>query len=89
MKERIVCVDWYDASFNDGYYDRKNPSNFAQVHTRSVGHLVTSKGKDIIISTDRFYCSENHLDSERHISTIPKKMVKKITYLKEIDEVRP
>ena len=25
MKEKIVCVEWDDASFNQGYYDKKSP----------------------------------------------------------------
>ncbi len=83
MKESIVCVEWDDATFNSGYYDKKEPSLFNPIHTRTVGHLVRKTAKDIVVSMDRFYDAESHVDSDRHITTIPKKMIKRIIYLEE------
>ena len=81
MKERIVLVEWDDASFNSGYYDKKDPERFAQTFVKTVGHLVKSTPKEIILSMDRWYYA-GEIDSERHISTIPKKMIRKIVELK-------
>ena len=81
MKERIVCVEWDDASFNSGYYEEKEPERFEQVRTRSIGFLIKSTPKEIILSSDRYYL-KNKIDGERHINTIPRKMIRKITQLK-------
>ena len=83
MKEKIVCVEWDDASFNSGYYDKKTPEDFRQVKTKTVGHLVKRSAKEVLLAVDRFYKPDGKLDSERHITTIPRKMIRKITYLKE------
>ena len=83
MREKIVCVEWDDASFNQGYYDKKCPEDFRQIKTRTVGHLVKRSAKEVLLAVDRFYKSDGKLDSERHITTIPRKMIRKITYLRE------
>ena len=83
MKEKIVCVEWDDASFNQGYYDKKSPEDFRQVRTRTVGHLIKKSSKEVLVSIDRFYNPAGKLENDRHITTIPRKMIKKITYLKE------
>ena len=80
MKEKIVCVEWKDATYTQGYYDEKDPERFAPILTRTVGHLIEKGKKGIIISQDRMYV-DNKIDANRHISTIPRKMIKKITYL--------
>ena len=83
MKEKMVCIDWEDAAYNSGYYDKKTPEEFIPVHTISVGHLVKTTTKAIILSQDRFYDGKGKPEDDRHIGVIPKKMIKKITYLKE------
>lgn len=83
MKERIVCVEWEDASYNSGYYDKKDTDTFNPVLTRTTGHLVSNTRKSIILSQDRFYDSKGNVTDERHISTIPKKMVRRVIYLAE------
>ncbi len=83
MKERIVCVEWYDASFSSGYYDKKNKENFTSVKTKTAGFVIKSDRKRIIISHDWFYDEQGQIEDERHITTIPKKMIKKITELRE------
>ncbi len=82
MKEKILCIEWEDAAYNSGYYDKKTPDDFTPVKTRTVGHLVERKSKAIILSTDRFYKVDGKVDDNRHISIIPKKMITKITELK-------
>jgi len=79
-KERIVCIEWEDASYNSGYYDKKSPEDFEPVFTRTVGHLVKRTAKSVIVSQDRFYRS-NKIDDDRHIGIIPKKMIKQIIEL--------
>jgi len=80
MKEKIICVDWEDAAYNSGYYDKKNPEDFEPVLTKTVGHLVKRTKKAIILSQDRFYRGKK-IDDDRHIGIIPIKMIKKITEL--------
>jgi len=82
MKERIVCVEWDDASFNSGYYDKKDKDRFNPVKTKTAGFVVKSDRKCIIVSHDRFYDEKGKVDDERHITTIPKAMIRKITELK-------
>ena len=80
MREKIVCVEWDDASFDSGFYDRKDPDRYVQLKTNSVGHLIKSTPTEIIIGTD---CWQNlkELKDYRHITTIPKKMIRKIIVL--------
>jgi len=82
MRERIVCVEWDDASFNSGYYDKKDKDRFNPVKTKTAGFVVKSDRKCIIVSHDRFYDEKGKVDDERHITTIPKAMIRKITELK-------
>jgi hypothetical protein len=82
MKERIVCVEWYDASSNSGYFDEKDPDRYAPTRTRTVGHLVKSTPQVVIVSKDRFYLVNGKQDGDRNTSTIPRKMIKKVTELK-------
>ena len=81
MKERIVCVYWDDASFNSGYYDKESEKKFKPVRTKTAGFVVKSDRKCIIISHDRFYNEEGKLDDERHITTIPRAIIRKVTEL--------
>ncbi len=79
-KEKIVCVEWDDASYNSGYYTEARPESFEPVKTRTVGFLVKKTKGAIVISHDRFYMDDK-LDDERHITTVPKKMIVKVTEL--------
>ncbi len=85
MKDKIVCVEWDDASFNQGYYDKKDMTEFNPIKTHSTGFVVKSNKKVISISHDRFYTAEGKIDSDRHITTIPRGMIKHITVLKGED----
>ena len=81
MKERIVCVEWDDASFDSGYYDKNDSRRYNQLKTKTSGFVVKSTPKEIIIATDSW--ADNSGETEyRHITTIPKKMIRKITELK-------
>ena len=83
MKEKIVSVEWYDASFNSGYYNENEPEKFEQLRTKTVGFVVKSTVNEIILSSERNYIKEK-IDGDRHITTIPKKMIRKITVLKGV-----
>ena len=81
MKGKVVCVEWDDAGFNSGYYDKNNKDIHNPIIVRTVGHLIKKNKSVIITSTDRYEYGESDGD-ERHISTIPRKMVRSITYLR-------
>lgn len=81
-REKIVCIEWDDAAYNSGYYDKKEPENFMPVHTRTVGHLVKKTKRSVIVSQDRFY-EKGKVSDNRHLGIIPKKMIKKMIYLGE------
>jgi len=81
-KEKPVCIEWDDASYNSGYYEKTEPERFEPVHTKTVGFVVKSDRKKVILCMDRFYLSDGSID-ERHTSTIPKKMIKRIIPLGE------
>lgn len=85
MKDRIVCIEWDDAGFSTGYYDKDNKDIHDTIVVRTVGHLIQVNKKVIIVSTDRYRYAGQSKD-ERHISTIPRKMVRKVTYLGDIKE---
>lgn len=82
MKERIVCVEWDDASYDSGYYDKAIPKKYEQLETKTVGHLIKSDSKLILLAIDRWINFDGKPEY-RHITTIPKKMIRKITELKE------
>uniref|UniRef100_A0A6M3J9S5 Uncharacterized protein n=1 Tax=viral metagenome TaxID=1070528 RepID=A0A6M3J9S5_9ZZZZ len=82
MKERIVCIEWEDAAYNSGYYDKKSPEDFTPITTRTVGHLVRRTPKSLIVAQDRFYKPDGKPEDDRHIGIIPRKMIKKITELR-------
>jgi len=82
MKEKIVCVEWDDATFDSGYYDRTDPERYSQLRMKTVGQLIKSNSREIIVGTDSWENS-NEPRSYRHITTIPKKMIKRVIELKE------
>ena len=79
MKGKIVCIEWDDAAFNQSYWDEKAPEDFGVIHNRTVGHLIKIDKKVVITSTDNWVAPDSR---HRHISTIPRKMITKITYLR-------
>lgn len=83
MREKIICVEWDDASWNSGYYDKYRPENFEPVKTKTVGHFVKRTAKAIIVSQDRFYTPGGKVDDDRHTTTIPLKMITRVTQLRE------
>jgi len=82
MKDKkIVCVEWDDAGFNSGYYDEDNRDISTPIVVKTVGHLIKRNKSVVIVATDGYtYASQG--GDYRHISTIPKKMVRRITLLK-------
>ena len=84
IRERIVCIEWEDAAYNSGYYDKKTPEDYEPVLTRTVGHLVKKTKKAIIVSQDRFYNGEK-IDNDRHLGIIPKKMIRRVSYLEGVN----
>ena len=83
MKERIVLVEWEDASFDSGYYDNKDPERYSQLKTETVGRVIRSTAKEIILAVDKWHDRDGKPEY-RHISTIPKKMISKVTELKGV-----
>ena len=81
MKEKIICVEWEDASYNSGYYDKKSPENYTPTQTRTVGHLVKKTSEAIILAMERFYNDDKKPFDDRHITTIPKKMIRRVITL--------
>ena len=81
-KEKPVCVEWHDACYNSGYYDYSRKEDFEPPLTKTVGFLVKSDKRSIVVCQDRFHNNDKTVD-ERHIGIIPKKMVRRITYLRE------
>lgn len=79
-KEKPVLIEWYDACYNAGFYDATRKENFEPALTKTAGFLVKSDKQSVIVCQDRFYSTDGV--DERHLGTIPKKMVRKITYLK-------
>jgi len=74
---KIVCVDWEDAASNSGYYDFEHPENTTTVNARTVGHLLRNDRKEVTLAAETFQDGEF-----RHIHSIPKGMVRKITVLR-------
>ena len=82
MKEQDVRIEWDDAAYDVGYYDKDTPRRFDQLLTTTVGQVVKSDRKQIVVATDTWINYEGKKEY-RHISTIPKKMIRRIIYLKE------
>jgi len=82
MKEKIVCVEWEDASYSTGFYDKDKPTRFTPIKTRTVGHLIKSDKVAVVLSAERFYDNIGNIDDDRHIHTIPRKMIRRVIELK-------
>lgn len=76
---KIVMVDWFDACNSDECINKKTYNGeHKPIHCVTVGHLFM-KNKDFIL-----LASEKFDDGDlRHTHTIPRKMITKITCLKE------
>jgi len=75
---RIVEVQWEDACSNSGYYRKDKPDEEHKATIcKTVGYLKRKNQKHIILVTEYFDDGES-----RHVHTIPRKVVKGITYLK-------
>lgn len=82
MTDKFVQVLWQDASYNSGYWDMKDEAEkFEPVNTSTVGHVVKSTKTKLIISHDRFYDHKGKRDDDRHISIIPRAMIREIRVL--------
>ena len=79
---RLICIEWNDACYNSGYYDKTTPKKYEQVRTKTVGIEVKSDSKEIIVAMDSWPSDEGKTEY-RHISTIPKKMIKRVIILKD------
>lgn len=80
MKDKkIICVEWDDAAFNSGYYDEDNKDLHHPIIVETVGHLIKKNKSVIIVATDSYKYASRTKD-ERHITTIPRRMVRKIRY---------
>lgn len=81
-KERFVCVEWDDAAFTDGYYDADKEEGFNPIPSQTVGHLIKKDRRKVLVASERFFPSKDTID-KRRIQTIPRKMVKRIRYLRD------
>lgn len=77
-KKKIVCVEWEDAANNNGYYNKDHPEYTSTAQAKTVGYLIENKKKVLKLAVETF--SDGDM---RHIHSIPKGMVRKITYLEE------
>lgn len=80
-KKKIVCIEWEDASSYTGYYDSRRPDDTTTVNTHTVGYLIENNRKVLKLGVE---CFED--GAVRHIHSIPKGMVRKITYLREVHD---
>jgi len=80
QRSKIVCVEWEDASFSSGFYDKKDPKRFDPIPARTVGYLVKSDRAKVIVATEKFIDYEG-VEDLRHIHTIPRKLIKSIRRL--------
>lgn len=83
LSQRIVCVEWDDAGFNSGYYDEDNKDIHRSIIVKTVGHLIKRDRSVIITAADNFTYASQASD-QRHITTIPSKMIRRVTYLTEV-----
>ena len=81
-KEHFVCVEWEDSTYNTGYYDKEHPEKFDPLPSQTIGYLIKKNRRAVVIAGERFFQSDDDID-ERHIYTIPRKMVKRIRYLED------
>jgi len=79
MKTKPVIVEWEDASSNSGFYDSKDPATYDTVYCQSIGYIIRKDKRQLVLASEKFTNGDL-----RHIHSIPRKMIKKITPLKEV-----
>ena len=77
-KNKIVRVEWEDASFSASSYNKDKPEETDTAMSRSVGYLIENNRRIVKLGFEIFDNGEI-----RRIEAIPKGMIRKITYLKE------
>ena len=75
-KLRPVEIEWEDAMHYTGYYDKNDSSTYQTDCCRTIGYLVKKNRQIVSLISDSF-----DYNRERTVTTIPRRMVKKITYL--------
>lgn len=80
QKENFVCVEWGDASFTSGYYDPDDQKRFSPIPAQTVGHLIKKDHEKILVVAEKYFLSDGTIE-DRHVHTIPRKMIKRIRYL--------
>lgn len=78
----MLKITWEDACFDSGWYDVSKTKRYEQLLTESIGFNIKETEDCIILGTDR-WANEDGETQYRHITTIPRKMITKITELKE------
>lgn len=81
MKERLVYIEWGDATYNSGYYDKGAPKRYGLTEAKTVGIVIKSDRKEVIVAQE-YWLGEDGKPVYRHITTIPKKMIRLIIKLK-------
>ena len=84
-KLRPVEIEWEDAMHYSGYYNKNDPSTYQTDCCRTVGYLI-KKNRQIVSLISDAVCNRDTsgYDRERNVTTIPRRMVKRILYLKRI-----
>ena len=77
-KERFVCIEWEDASYNAGYYEETATTHFHLMPCMTVGHLIKAGRKEVILAMDEFEDGDH-----RRTATLPRASVRKIRYLED------
>jgi hypothetical protein len=80
MTAKLAVVEWQDAAFYQNFHDEIDPSKTYLVESVSVGYLLTLKNEIGLIQTKQ--------GKDMDIIFIPKKWVKKITFLEVKNERR-
>ena len=52
MKEKVVRVEWDDACFNSGYYDKNTPKRYEIAPTKTWGVVIKTTHKELVLGTD-------------------------------------
>ena len=78
-KLRPVEIEWEDAVHYSGYYNKNDPSTYQTDCCRTVGYLIKKNRQIVSLTSDAF-----DYDLERNVTTIPRRVVKRILYLKRI-----
>ncbi len=80
MVAKLAVVEWLDAAFYQNFHGEINPNETYLVESVSVGYLFTLKNEIGLIQTKQ--------GEDMDIIFIPKKWVKKITFLEARNERR-